>query len=151
MINKNYHWSPSFWKSWLSQAPILCVDAVIFNKSNEVLLVKRATSPYRGFWHLPGGIVRKGETLEVALKRVIETEVSINKFKIKYQLGIFDKPGRDPRGHFITVAFIVVAEDLINSINSQQEEIAFFKNLPDKIGFDAGEIITQSIKKISSS
>lgn len=142
----SYQWSSEFWHAWLTQAPVLCVDAVIFNDSNEVLLVKRATEPFKGFWHLPGVIIRKGESLELALKRAIALEVGLKKFKVIEQVGIFDDPQRDPRGHFITVAFRVSTSEKLDKFNSQQEEIKFFKHLPTKLGFDAQQIINQAKK-----
>lgn len=142
----SYQWHPEFWRAWLKQAPVLCVDAVIFNDNNEVLLVKRATEPFEGFWHLPGVIIRKGESLALALKRVIALEVGLKKFKVIKQVGIFDDPQRDPRGHFITVAFRVSTSEKVKEFNSQQEEIKFFQQLPTKLGFDAQKIIKQAKK-----
>lgn len=146
MTNKDFPWSIDFWQAWLSQAPILCVDAVIFNNKQEVVLVKRSSQPFQGYWHLPGGIVRKGETLDRALRRVILTEVGIKEFKIIKQLGVFDDPQRDPRGHFITMVFIVGTDEKLVKFNSQNEEIKFFKDLPTKLGFDAGEIVNLARK-----
>jgi 8-oxo-dGTP pyrophosphatase MutT (NUDIX family) len=39
-----------------------CVDLVILN-GKSVLLTKRTRNPYKGYWHLPGSIIHKNETI----------------------------------------------------------------------------------------
>lgn len=57
--------------------PVIGVGGIIF-MDQSVLLVKRAQSPGKGQWSLPGGAVELGETLIEALRREIFEEVSIN-------------------------------------------------------------------------
>ncbi len=52
------------------------VGAVII-KDNQILLVKRANEPNKGYWSVPGGVVRLGEGLEEALKREVEEETGL--------------------------------------------------------------------------
>ncbi len=56
--------------------PIMGVGGVIFH-DQSVLLVRRNQEPAIGQWSLPGGAVELGETLNEALKREIQEEVSI--------------------------------------------------------------------------
>lgn len=58
------------------EQPIMAVGGIIFDKES-FLLVKRNREPAMGQWSLPGGVVELGETLEEALKREINEEVSI--------------------------------------------------------------------------
>jgi len=58
------------------EQPIVAVGGIIFDKES-FLLVKRNREPAMGQWSLPGGVVELGETLEEALKREINEEVSI--------------------------------------------------------------------------
>jgi len=58
-----------------SKVPRLCVDLVIRNEQGLLLLVKREQQPYVGLWHLPGGRVRKGETIEQAARRIAASEI----------------------------------------------------------------------------
>ena len=53
--------------------PQLAVSAVIF-RDGKILLVRRAGSPARGFYSLPGGRVEFGETLQDALHREVDEE-----------------------------------------------------------------------------
>ena len=56
--------------------PQIAVSAAIFREGN-VLLVRRAVSPARGFYSLPGGRVEFGETLRTALHREVDEETAL--------------------------------------------------------------------------
>ena len=56
--------------------PQLAVSAVIF-REGRVLLVRRARSPGKGFYSLPGGRVEYGESLHTALAREVDEETGL--------------------------------------------------------------------------
>ncbi len=56
--------------------PQLAVSAAIF-RDGKVLLVRRARSPAKGFYSLPGGRVEFGESLHTALTREIDEETGL--------------------------------------------------------------------------
>ena len=56
--------------------PQLAVSAAIFRDSN-ILLVRRARSPAKGFYSLPGGRVEFGESLHAALHREVSEETAL--------------------------------------------------------------------------
>jgi ADP-ribose pyrophosphatase YjhB (NUDIX family) len=56
--------------------PQLAVSAAIF-RDGKVLLVRRARSPGKGFYSLPGGRVEFGETLHAALHREVAEETAL--------------------------------------------------------------------------
>ena len=56
--------------------PQLAVSAAIFRNS-KVLLVRRARSPGKGFYSLPGGRVEFGESLYQALRREVDEETGL--------------------------------------------------------------------------
>src|SRR4051812_19299768 len=56
--------------------PQIAVSAAIF-RDGKILLVRRARSPAKGFYSLPGGRVEFGETLHTALHREVDEETSL--------------------------------------------------------------------------
>ena len=51
--------------------------AVIEFPKNRILLVKRATMPFRGYWALPGGKVDARETVEETVVREVKEKTGI--------------------------------------------------------------------------
>ncbi len=100
--------------------PSVTADVVAFTLRADdlaVLLVKRKENPFKGAWALPGGFVNENESLERAAARELheETGLSVSPSKLE-QLFAFGDPGRDPRGHTITVAYVTyrAAETSLN-------------------------------------
>src|SRR5437016_6771253 len=56
--------------------PQLAVSAAIF-RDDKILLVRRARSPAKGFYSLPGGRVEFGESLHAALHREVDEETGL--------------------------------------------------------------------------
>ncbi len=99
--------------------PAVTCDAVVFAMRADdlaVLLVQRKDEPFKGRWALPGGYVNENESLERAAARELAEETGISGAKLE-QLGAFGDPGRDPRGHTITIAYLtfLVAEAKITA------------------------------------
>ncbi len=93
--------------------PAVTVDVVLFRRrdeeSLEVLLIERGRPPYRGAWALPGGFVDTMEDLEDAARRELREETGLAAGDL-IQVGAYGTPGRDPRGHTISVAYTGFAE-----------------------------------------
>lgn len=72
-----------------------------------VLLIRRKDPPFEGAWALPGGFVNENESLEKAAARELHEETGLVVHPSKLEmLGAFGDPGRDPRGHTVTVAYV---------------------------------------------
>ena len=85
--------------------PAIAVDGII-EKDNKILLIKRKNPPFKDSWAFPGGFVEYGETTENAVLREIYEETNL-KTKIKHLLGVYSDPNRDPRGHTVSVVYIL--------------------------------------------
>ncbi len=88
--------------------PAVTVDIIVFrlhNDKEEVLLIKRGNDPYKGKWALPGGFVDEDEPLEVAALRELEEETNLKDILLT-QMHTFGSPGRDPRGHTVSVVYV---------------------------------------------
>lgn len=92
--------------------PALSVDTIVFGISDNVpsvLVIKRGIAPFKNSWALPGGFVRKGETLEEAAQRELFEETSLKTSHLT-QLKAFSAIDRDPRERVITVAFFAMVK-----------------------------------------
>ena len=88
--------------------PSVTCDVVAFTMRADdlaVLLIQRKDDPFKGQWALPGGFVDENESLEKAAARELEEETHLTHVRME-QLGAFGDPGRDPRGHTVTVAYV---------------------------------------------
>ena len=77
------------------------------SKKLSILLIKRGEYPFKGMWALPGGFLRKGETVEECAVREIFEETSVKPLSL-ISAGVFSKPDRDPIGWIISNAFASV-------------------------------------------
>lgn len=125
----------------------LTVDMVVFNENrNEILLIKRKNNPFKDCWALPGGFVDENEDLEEAAKRELKEETNVTVSEV-IQIGAFGKPGRDPRGHMVSVAFstqLTSQQDIKPLDDAKEVKWFFINNLPD-LAFDHEEIINKVI------
>ncbi len=87
------------------ETPNLMVDVVI-PAERGVVLVRRASEPFEGQWALPGGFVEVGETVEEAAAREAAEETGLA-VEVARLIGVYSEPERDPRGHNVSVAFLV--------------------------------------------
>ena len=84
--------------------PQLAVSAAIF-REGKVLVVRRASSPAKGFYSLPGGRVEFGETLHAALHREVAEETALT-IEIAGLAGWREVlPTTEGGGHFVILSF----------------------------------------------
>jgi ADP-ribose pyrophosphatase YjhB (NUDIX family) len=80
------------------------VSAAIFRDDN-ILLVRRARSPAKGFYSLPGGRVEFGESLHAALHREVYEETAL-KIEVLGLAGWREVlPGTAGGGHYLIMSF----------------------------------------------
>lgn len=84
--------------------PQLAVSAAIFRDGN-LLLVRRARSPGKGFWSLPGGRVEFGESLEIALQREVMEETALTIAVIELAGWREVLPRASGGGHYVIMPF----------------------------------------------
>ncbi len=73
------------------QSPAPTNGVILVNKKGDILLVRRAKNPKKGYWDLPGGFVETGESMEDSIKREIKEELGINVSRLQYLSSFPDK------------------------------------------------------------
>lgn len=127
------------------------VDCVVFKKhenGNHILFVKRKNDPYKGNWALPGGFLDEGEDLQIGAARELNEETGLAVAKLE-QLGAFGKPGRDPRQHTVSIAYVGFADADAKAVGADDaEEAQWFpvNALPD-LAFDHADIVNTAFQK----
>ncbi len=118
----------------------LTVDAII-PYQGKIVLIKRRNEPFKGYYALPGGIVEYGERVEDAVLREVEEETGL-KGKIHKLVGVYSDPNRDPRGHYVSICFIVLPVGGELKAGSDAKEIGLFSiNSLPKLAFDHEKMI----------
>jgi colanic acid biosynthesis protein WcaH len=59
----------------VARAPLVSIDLVVRDGAGRVLLGLRRNAPARGWWFVPGGAIRKNETLDIAFGRICRNEL----------------------------------------------------------------------------
>jgi 8-oxo-dGTP diphosphatase len=134
--------------------PAVTVDVALFTVSGqlrelrlEVLLIQRDAEPFRGRWALPGGFVREAEDLADAAARELAEETGVGPVYLE-QVGAVGTPGRDPRGHTITVVWVgLVPGDRHQLSASGDARLARWFDVADlpQLAFDHAAILDQAL------
>jgi ADP-ribose pyrophosphatase YjhB (NUDIX family) len=111
--------------------PQLAVSAAIF-RGPDLLLVRRARSPAKGFYSLPGGRVEYGESLAEAVLREVMEETALS-IEIVALAGFREVlPGPANAGHYVILSFAarwIEGEPVLNDELDEYRWIA-----PDTLG-----------------
>ena len=59
-------------------APLIAIDLVIFGPDQRALVGFRNNEPAKGCYFAPGGMIRKGETREIAFSRLVHAETGLS-------------------------------------------------------------------------
>ena len=131
--------------------PLLTVDAVITTFDGKIIFIKRKNPPYKGSWAFPGGFVEYGETVEEAVIREVKEETGVI-VEIRELLGVYSDPGRDPRGHMITVCFLANKIGGELKADTDASEVSCFaadEAMRMNLAFDHRKILNDALKRIS--
>jgi 8-oxo-dGTP diphosphatase len=126
------------------ETPKLMVDVVVPSEEGHILLIRRGTDPYEGYWALPGGFVEVGETLETAAAREAEEETGLE-VEIIRLVGVYSDPDRDPRGHNVSCAYLARVQSGEPSAATDAAEVSFLDPSTVELAFDHEKIIADAL------
>jgi len=78
-------------------------------KALKLLLIKRATYPYKGCWALPGGFCRPDEEIYQTARRELYEETHVDNAYLELA-GTFGETDRDPRGWILSNTFLALMD-----------------------------------------
>lgn len=109
-----------------------CADGC-YVKDGKILLLKRNTEPFNGYWHLVGGHVEENETLKEALRREFKEETNLN---IDVGVIINGRIEKTSDRIKIIITFEVTSAQGEIRLNSESEEYGWFAKIPSNCVFD---------------
>ena len=128
--------------------PMVTTDVVVLRKNRdtpEILLIQRGKDPFAGSWAFPGGFVNENEDLEAAARRELQEETGLSGLTL-FQFQAVGTPGRDPRGHTISVVFVATCPMENSDVEAADDAAAAtwfpLDDLPE-LAFDHSEILTR--------
>jgi 8-oxo-dGTP diphosphatase len=119
------------------------VDVVIPSERG-VVLIRRGTEPFAGQWALPGGFVEVGETVEEAAARETAEETGLA-VEVARLIGVYSEPERDPRGHNVSVAFLVRVLSGELAAATDASEVSVLNPSSVELAFDHRRIIDDAL------
>jgi 8-oxo-dGTP diphosphatase len=129
--------------------PMLTVDVVVLagtEASRRVLLIQRGNPPFRGSWALPGGFVEEGEQVVEAAPRELAEETGLRLGELRL-LGVYDTPGRDPRGWTVSVVYLahVQEEATVAGADDASDARWFAVDSLPELAFDHAVILADAL------
>lgn len=128
----------------MPETPKIMVDVVVASEEGEILLIRRGSDPFEGYWALPGGFVEVGETLENAAVREAGEETGLE-VEIVRLVGVYSEPDRDPRGHNVSCAYLARARGGELSAATDADEASFLDPSTVELAFDHEKIIADAL------
>lgn len=125
----------NLFKTIVEKTPLISIDFVIENKRGHILLGKRLNLPARNYWFVPGGRIRKDETISSAFTRLALDELNVKatfdsaNFIAPYEHFYTDNfSGDDFSTHYVVLAYKLNLDiDLSQLPNKQHDNYNWFE------------------------
>ncbi len=119
--------------------PLPVAADVIIELDEGIVLIERKNFPFG--WAIPGGFVDIGESVEVAAVREALEETSLH-VELRALLGIYSRPGRDPRGQTVTAVYVGTGKGTPKA-DDDAKGVGVFdpEHLPSPLAFDHAGIL----------
>jgi 8-oxo-dGTP diphosphatase len=122
------------------------VAALTATQPPRILLIQRGNPPFSGRWALPGGFVEQDETVAEAAPRELAEETGLRLDALAL-LGVYDTPGRDPRGWSVSVVYLarVPRELSVTGADDASDARWFAIDRLPELAFDHSIIVADAI------
>eukprot|EP00435_Cladocopium_sp_Y103_P049472 s129_g14.t3 len=129
-------------------------DILVFHLGDELelLTITRGKPPFQGCLALPGGFVERDESPILAAQRELQEETNVIGLPL-VELGVWDTPGRDPRGLVSTTAFMALAPDQScqagdDAATAQYQALS--QVAASSWSFDHRDIVTAALRRLAT-
>jgi 8-oxo-dGTP diphosphatase len=124
--------------------------AIIPYPDNKILLIKRNTHPFVGFWALPGGRMDPGETIEQTVVREVKEETGLD-VKIVRIVGEYVERGAREEIEYEYYPTCFVVEPVGGELKKQDSEIQEMKlfsldALPKPLAFEHEKMLEDYVQ-----
>ena len=100
------------WLEVVARTPLVSIDLIVHDAAGRVLLGWRRNRPAQHSWFVPGGVVRKDESLDAAFARIAQTELGVVLSRAQAEfVGVFEHRYADnfAAADGITTHYVVLA------------------------------------------
>ena len=118
----------------------------------KILLARKNTEPYKGYWELPNKILSNEETLEETKEKILEETIGTSNIYTE-QNYTFSKLDRNPNNRILATSYIGLIDsktiEIKNKKNENNWEWFTINELP-KIAFDHKEVIENATELLKT-
>lgn len=121
--------------------PLVSIDFVVYAKTGRVLLGLRNNAPAQGFWFTPGGRIRKNESHQLAMQRILTDELgqSIDLLEKALLMGVWDHFYSDSAfshrisTHYVNLPYLLAVEKEFLPSHEPQHSQWMWVNVEDAL------------------
>jgi 8-oxo-dGTP diphosphatase len=119
--------------------------AIIIFSPDKILLIKRATVPFKGYWALPGGRVDPGETVEQTIVREVKEETGLD-VAVVSKIGEYHEQGVQDGIEYNYYPACFLVKTIGGEIKKQESEIEEIKlfslnEIPEILAFEHAKMV----------
>lgn len=119
--------------------------AIVPYPHNRILLVKRGTMPFKGYWALPGGRLEPRETVEQTIVREVKEETGLDVVVVR-KIGEYHEQGTHDGVEYDYYPACFLVKVVGGEIRPQQSEIQEIKlfsisEVPEPLAFVHNQMV----------
>lgn len=133
----------------------ITVDCSVFGFQEgelKLLLIQRDIGPFKGWWHVPGGLLQEGETAEQAVSSVLFDLTGIKNVHHE-QVHCYTDIDRHPVKRVVTISYYALINPENHPIISKRYGFGvgwFSLDEVPKLGFDHERLFRDALKQLRS-